>query len=148
MKLRDVMWLTVGWMAGVMAVSVWWQDVKTGVKHVGSITPLVETMGQVEKVAETHSQLQAVEKINEAAFVKQWSAVERKLKALQAELNKTNQALEQHKKEHAVMVASKPGGHGAYDANRSLLPTRDSLPAHHLVRLAKEVGFTTIRVQQ
>ncbi len=110
MTIRDAMWALGGFFtcSALLVFTFWWHATKSGVKSIEVPTALTKTMKQVERVAETHQQLKENEDIREAAFIKHWSAVEKQLKALQLELNKTNQALEQHKKEHAVMVASKP----------------------------------------
>lgn len=167
MTKRDFWWFFSGWLGAgmfVLFVVPWWQDMKTGVKKVAGPPAMYsfresyedsereKIERQVDRMVETRSQLKATEDIQEAKFIQHWSAVERKLKALQAELNKTNQALEQHKREHEVLVASKPlkspervtVESGQLSAKYVPL---DTLPPIKLMQLAKEVGFKKVEVR-
>lgn len=129
MTKRDFLWLVIGWWGATILVagSIWWQDHKTGVKSVEvpvSLAHSMEQMEQVKQIAETHEQIKAATQINEAAYIKQWASFEKRLKQLEIAHAAQTALLNQYRgQQEQIVVASQP------------------LPAHQLVKLAREVGF-------
>lgn len=134
MTLRDIGWALGGFWACIAlgVLTLWWHDQKSGVGQVKEVpAALSQAMGHVEVATNYFEQIKTANKISDELYIKKWASFEKRLKQLEIQLATQIEAINQYKRQQEIMVAQQP---------------KTPLPAPQLVKLAREMGFTQVRV--